>query len=261
MTPERELQLEEAADRARARLYVYDALPLDLMVALSRIGDLAYSPRASYKVLPIGLMKYDEAYTDGLTKTIFLSDITFEELRNGSPHKRFTVAHELAHLDLGHSGVRSRALHGRDFRKQANISGVWQEESDANFWAGAFLMPTRTVMESKTSEELAVRCAVSLSAARIRQEGFERRLRRTRGELRPIPDRARRLLADLFRSVGVTPKSFKIDPPQQVLQTVAAESAEIQGYLPVPCLACGSFRLVPEGGCVTCTNCGDSNCS
>jgi hypothetical protein len=62
---------------------------------LARLADLPLEPRASYRVLETDQMKREEAYTDGLTKTIYPSSATFQELRSGSTRRRFTVAHEL----------------------------------------------------------------------------------------------------------------------------------------------------------------------
>ncbi len=64
MTPSREFEIELSAETARARLYVYNSPPLDLKVAIARIGDFGGIPRASVNLLPKRQMKYDEAYTD-----------------------------------------------------------------------------------------------------------------------------------------------------------------------------------------------------
>lgn len=261
MTPERELQIEESADRVRAQLYVYDLVPFDLKVAIARIGDLGSAPRASIVFLPKGQMKHDEAYTDCQSKKVFLPNTFLNELGPEFPRNRFTLAHELGHLVLSHSGVRSRAVLGRDFRKQANVSGVWQEEAEAHHWAGVFLMPTKIVIECKTPSELAIRCGVSLDAARIRMENLERRRRRFKGEARPIPEMTKNLITELFSLTGTTPKSFKIVQSEQMQKTVTAKSADIQGYLSIPCPKCGNCTLLPEGGCTTCKSCGDSDCN
>ena len=261
MTPGRELELEGSADSVRARLFVYDLVPFDLNVALARVGDLDCTPRASVEILPKSQMRYDEAYTDCDSKKIYLPEGMPSQLGPSFPHNRFTFAHELAHLVLGESGVRSRAVNGRDFRKQANVGGVQKEESDANFWASAFLMPTKIALECKTPEKLAKCCAVSVDAARIRLEGLARRQRRKTGETRPIPEKSKAAIAEIFRIAGVKPRSLEIQKLLEFKDTQARQSAEIQGYLADKCAKCGICRLVREGGCITCQACGESDCN
>jgi hypothetical protein len=261
MTPERELQIEASADRVRARLYVYNSLPFDLKAAFSRIGDIDCSPRASVKLLSKEQLKYDEAYADCETKTIYVPTNFASELGIEFPHNRFTFAHELGHIVLGHRGVRSRATLGRDFRKQAGVPGVGIEESEAYYWAGAYLMPTGIAIECRTLDELALRCGVSREAARIRKENLDRRMRRTRGEVRPIPERTKILIEEVFRVAGTKPNSFKSVQPKKFQKIQATATAEILGCLSIPCEKCGLFELVQEGGCMTCQNCGTSNCT
>ncbi len=192
---------------------------------------------------------------------MFLPDTFPDELGTEFPYNRFTFAHELGHLALGHKGTRSRAVMGRDFRKQANIPGVWQEEAEAHQWAGAFLMPTRMVLQCKTASELASRCGVSPEAARIRTENLKQRIRRANGETRPIPKDTQKILVDIFLKAGVFPKAFKISKPEKIQEIESAGSAEIQGYQSVACGECGKFEFLRRGGCITCQNYGDSNCN
>lgn len=261
MTPSRELEIENSANLVRCRLYVYDTLPVNMSTALTRIGDIGCVPRASYTTLPKDRMKYDKAYTDCQTKTVFLPDNFPSELGPKFKQNRFTLAHEIGHLALGHSGVRSRAAVNHEFRKQSGVPGAPREESEASYWAAAFLMPAAIVMECETPEILAARCNVSLEAARIRKENIDRRQRRDRREERPIPEDTNMILAEIFRNAGVIPKTFKINKPESLKKTEATGTAEIRGYQTVPCSHCGSYELLQEGGCFTCQNCGDSNCN
>jgi IrrE N-terminal-like domain len=261
MTPTRELEIEESAEKARAKLFVYDSFPVDLSTVIARIGDLDTSPRASFELLPKEKMKYDEAYTDGRSKTITILDTFPNQLGPEYAHNRFTLAHELGHVALDHRGTRSRAIAGRDVRKDANAPGVWQDESEANLWASFFLMPTRLVTSCKTADELAWLCSVSKEAARIRMDGHKRRIQRANGGRRPIPDGTQKLLVRIFNKVGAKPKTFKLSEQEEFKVTAAAGSAEIQGYHSIACGECGSYELLREGGCLTCQNCGDSNCN
>jgi len=262
MTLEREMRLEESAASARSLLFAYDGLPIDLTIALKRLADWPVTPRASYAVLSNDRMRFDEAYTDGDQKIIYLSNTTFEELQRGSTRKRFTVAHELGHVYLNHRGVRSRAL-GRDFRVQAGVFGAPQEEADADFWAAAFLMPLKIVRSCKTAEELAGRTHVSLPAARIRLDEVMRRDRLVSRQLRPISARTQDAISALREDVkqnALRARTPERPPPAEFATAVREHTAVLQGFLSSPCKVCGNYELVEEGGCTTCRKCGDSNC-
>jgi Zn-dependent peptidase ImmA (M78 family) len=261
MTPARELEIEKSAEAVRFRLFVYNAQPINLKIALARIGDMECSPKASFKILPKAEMKFVEAFADCTTNTIFIQENFPNELDPEYHHHRFTLAHELGHLALHHNGVRSRAVQGHEFRKQAGVVGVGRDESEASYWAGAFLMPTSIVTECETPPILSARCGVSIEAAKIRKENIERRFRRDRKEERPIPENTKRILAELFNKAGAVPKSFKINKPDSLNKFEATGSAQIQGYQPSCCTECGHYELLQEGGCVTCQSCGDSNCN
>jgi Zn-dependent peptidase ImmA (M78 family) len=261
MTPTREFEIEKSAETVRAKLFVYDSFPLNLGMVIARIGDIDTNPRASIKLMPKAKMKYDEAYTDCTSKIIAIPDNFPNQLGPQFPRNRFSLAHELGHVALGHKGTRSRAVAGRDFRKDANVPGVRQDEAEAHLWASFFLMPTSIVRNCKTVEELASRCGVSEEAARIRMASYQRGMRRSSGEKRPILPSTQKLLAELFNKAGVEPKAFKISKPEKIKTIEAVGSAENRGYQSIACGECGKFELLREGGCLTCQNCGDSNCN
>jgi hypothetical protein len=261
MTPARELEIEKSAEAVRYRLFVYSAQPTDLKTALARIGDMGCNPRASFEVLPTADMTFVEAFADCSTKTIFIPENFQNELGAEYHQNRFTLAHELGHLALGHKGVRSRAIKGHEFRKQAGVPSVGKDEPEASYWAAAFLMPISVVVECETVAALSARCGVSIEAARIRKDNIERRLRRDRGEDRPIRENTQKILAEFFLNAGVIPKTFKINKPDNVKKVEAVGSAAIQGYQSVSCSQCGHYELLQAGGCTTCQSCGDSNCN
>lgn len=260
MTPERETQIEQSVSKVRALLFVYSTLPLNFKTVIARIGDLDCDPKASVKLLPSHQMKYDEAFADCETNTISLPDTMPEELGVEFVRNRFTLAHELAHIVLGHTGTRSRAV-GVDFRKQANVSGVGREEAEANAWAGAFLMPVSIIKSCSSSAELAVKCGVSIEAARIRMELIERRFRRSQGLLRRIPAATEAIILELRQKAGIVPRPARITAPESVKQAVTLGQARLEGYLGTSCAVCGKQKLLREGGCITCQECGDSNCN
>lgn len=193
--------IEELAATIRARLYVYDAFPLDLSTAIDQINDLPLNPRGSITVLPKAKMRFEEAYTDGETNKLFISEEIFEGIVNGTPRARFTFAHELGHLVM-HDGVRSRAIYGHEFRKQAGVKGAAKDKSEADNFAAAFLMPVILVRKCSSPQQLAELSKASLTAATVRFEQVKKRDRRELNELRPIPEKTQDILNKIFRDGG-----------------------------------------------------------
>lgn len=257
MTPQRELEIDTLAEATRLRLFTYNSFPLDLMTALNRVSDLNLSPKASFQVYESKDNSKDEAFTNGKTNTIYLSRTTYEELKDESSHRRFTVAHEFGHLLL-HTSVRSRAVNGVDFRRQAQVFGVSKEELEANYFASTFLMPTDLVRQCGCASQLALKCGVSNSAAQIRIETVERQRRRANGELRPIPDRTQQVLQEI-RSLGKG-NFARHAPKRSAFHDNDADLSQALslGFLPMRCKVCAQYRLQREGGCMTCRACGAS---
>lgn len=260
MRDNRQESIERSAEAIRQRLFLYDSLPIDIPTALVRLGDLDLSPKAAYEVLSDSEMKDNEAFAYCAKNRLYISKSTFLAAKRGSKRARFTIAHEIGHLVLRHTGVRSRVAHGKDPRKQSNIAGVWQEEADANQWASAFVMPKKVVLATDAPLRLAERCQVSMAAAMNRIESIRRLIRKENGQPREIPQRTLPLLKELFVVAGTKPKHSLNLLPASVRGQVAADEAMLQGYLPEACGDCGNRRLVREGGCTTCLACGASDC-
>ncbi len=65
---------------------------------------------------------------------------------NANDHEvrqRFTIAHELGHVELGHLQGQEKCL--RDTREEYSISNFKPEERDANRFAAVLLMPAQAV--------------------------------------------------------------------------------------------------------------------
>lgn len=79
--------------------------------------------------------------------------------------RRFTIAHELGHIFLGHELMNSH--HGRSF----NILKP-QVETEADIFASRLLSPACVLwgLNLHTAEEIAKACNISLAAAKVRAE-------------------------------------------------------------------------------------------
>jgi Zn-dependent peptidase ImmA (M78 family) len=98
----------------------------------------------NYARVPDERMADDEAYFDPKAKILYIRESTFCAANSEDTHEnikrqraRFTIAHEIGHIALGHSELRHRG-------KIANVhaSGrIWHDERVAQRFAAAFLAP------------------------------------------------------------------------------------------------------------------------
>lgn len=80
--------------------------------------------------------------------------------------KRFTIAHELGHILLGHP-LREGEQHTRVFNKDRP-----EVEKEADMFAARILSPACVLwaLDLHTPEEIAERCQISLTAAQVRAD-------------------------------------------------------------------------------------------
>jgi Zn-dependent peptidase ImmA (M78 family) len=128
----------------------------------------------------------DQAQTisDGTVREIVIPSETEAEI-GVSSRANFTLAHELGHA-LMHQSSRamSRSLTGRNYRAQAGTRGTGAQEEEANYFAGAFLMPREAVDASATIDRLCAKFGVATKTAELRvravkqlsEPPFEKRL-------------------------------------------------------------------------------------
>lgn len=122
---------------------------------------------------------------------LFLSGSTYSSAQQGLPRSRMTIAHEIAHLYLGHHAPAARMIGGNvtpDYIRPGESA-----ERQARVFAAAFLMPRDDVLSITSPERLARLFAVSLDAARVRIETLART--RARPELDFVRDHINELRA------------------------------------------------------------------
>ena len=109
------------------------------------------------------MMLHYWAYTDPVSKTIYIRDSIYHKACCGDPQARFTIAHEMGHLFLGHGQGAVLA------RKAANadIPIYYDAEWQADTFAAELLMPANEA-KGKTCAEIQKAFHVSASAALAR---------------------------------------------------------------------------------------------
>jgi Zn-dependent peptidase ImmA (M78 family) len=116
--------------------------------------------------------------------------------RRAKNRARFTIAHEIAHVVLGHTGTRHRNVSDRKIERI--LIQIRVDEIEANRFAAAFLMPMHLIDMSlnPTPTEISFQFQVSEAAASTRLDQLKRLERRKSGTKRPLPDFVREYLSE-----------------------------------------------------------------
>jgi hypothetical protein len=100
----------------------------------------------NYKRVPDEKMPDGEAYFDPFDQILHIRESTFRFANSTSAPEidrrraRFTLAHEIGHVWLKHSGIRHRGEAGA--LQERLVKQIKQEEREAERFAGAFLAPS-----------------------------------------------------------------------------------------------------------------------
>jgi len=117
-----------------------------------------------------------EALIDFNNKQIVLSDSTHENLINNIPRAKFTLAHEIGHSILHNNYMNGIIEDGGTIKylNRGNIPSYKDSEWQANYFAGAFLMPyihmERLIIGNKSLKEISNIFGTSSQATKIRYD-------------------------------------------------------------------------------------------
>lgn len=103
----------------------------------------------------------EHGYTDITTKTIYLRESVYDGACEGKGRDRMTVMHEIAHL-LSFTVYNFKLA--RSFREDS-IPAYMDPEWQAKCLAGAIMMDNELI-RGMSAEDVALKCGVSLDAAR-----------------------------------------------------------------------------------------------
>lgn len=139
---------EVAARNLRIRLGIDDQLRPDMTTVIVKLKDRGIIE--NYVRVPDDQMPDDEAYFDSEKKLLHLRESTFcaasamfTYTETERRRARYTIAHEIGHIALGHDGVR--------YRGQTNaiaeevVRKIRRQEREAERFAAAFLAPAHLV--------------------------------------------------------------------------------------------------------------------
>lgn len=136
----------------------------------------------------ISIVKYSLVQPDRLTEiesgtTCFINDKFYIIYRDTESLQRcrFTIAHELGHIYLGHSLINDKLYRKFDITKP-------QIETEADIFASRLLAPACVLwgLGVHTADEIASVCNISMTAAKIRAERMEILYKRNKFLISPL---------------------------------------------------------------------------
>ena len=136
--------IREAALGLRSRLGLADQVAPDMLDVLRKLPAI----KVAVEIIPDASAPLVPAWT--AEQRLFLKESVFNRLANGDVRARWTIAHELAHLALGHEGRNFRLAPGAPRLRPSNNAN----EREANTFAATFLFPGR-LAKGKTVDEIA----------------------------------------------------------------------------------------------------------
>lgn len=156
----------KAAD-LRQRLGLEGQYAPNLVEVLQKLA--SFNPRIRMVLVPDPKLPLVEARAEPNTRTIYLRQSVFDDLKRADPRARWTVAHEIGHVILKHKGVNFRAT-GKSFV----VAVEKHQEREAQIFAAEFLAPTNLIARYRSTDEITQRFHVTPEVAKIRLETLSR---------------------------------------------------------------------------------------
>ena len=141
-------EIEVAARKLRIKLGIDDQERPDMPTVIFKLKD--HGIIRDYVRVPDHEMPDDEARYDSFTKLLYLRESTFCAANSMFTYSttdrrraRYTIAHEVGHIALGHDGIRYRG--NTAAIAEQIVQKIRRQESEANRFAAAFLAPAHLV--------------------------------------------------------------------------------------------------------------------
>jgi hypothetical protein len=136
--------IERVARQFRKKLGIDDQLRPDMTTVIIKLKD--HGLIKNYVRVPDHEMPDDEACFDSEDKLLYIRESTFCAASAMYTYReterrraRFTIAHEIGHITLGHKGLRYRGATSTDAKEFGRK--LRRGERDAERFAAAFLAP------------------------------------------------------------------------------------------------------------------------
>lgn len=176
-------EIERRAAEFRKELGISSQLQPDMMTVIQKTKRIF--KRFAYRRVSDREMPNEEAQWDSQAAEMRIRESVFRAMQRSEARARMTIAHELAHFVLKHSGVRNRSSQLNAAEKY--LGPVKRDEREAKRFAAAFLAPAELIKDNDTVQEIAARFGISTQAAEIRLSEVKDMRRRAAGHTRDLP--------------------------------------------------------------------------
>lgn len=159
-----------------------DSLPVDIRAICRHLGCKLYSYDAGRKIIHAFRLDAQTEKTDGFTVLYRGVPYIFYSGNTSEARQRFTIAHEIGHIVLGHIEDGKYTVINRE-----PSPGDSADETQANQFAARILAPACVLnaLDAVDAEQISSLCAISHQAAQFRSERMKQL--RTRGKFLSHP--------------------------------------------------------------------------
>ena len=144
-----------------------DRLPVETVALCGKLGCRLYSYEAGRRLIQAFRLERQAGAADGFTVMHRGVPYVFYNGKTTAGRQRFTVAHELGHIVLGHLGESEHSTRNREPAQDDA-----PEETQANQFAARLLAPACVLhaLQALTPKEISALCGISMQAACFRAE-------------------------------------------------------------------------------------------
>jgi Zn-dependent peptidase ImmA (M78 family) len=176
-------EIEQRVKVLRTELGLQNQSRPDLITVIEKLT--ARFRHFSSQQIPDAEMPGAEAQWDARKGVLRIRESIIAAMQRGEPRARMTIANEIGHFAMRHSGTRSRSVTQTTAGRL--VLEAKKEESEARRFAAMFLAPNYLLSATDTVEEIADRFGLSFEAAMIRKGEFDALQRRASGQRRELP--------------------------------------------------------------------------
>ena len=143
-------RLSSASRFCRAELGLQNQSRPDLMTAIEKLT--TSFRHFSYQQIPDAEMPGAEAQWDARKGVLRMRESVIAAMQRGEPRARMTIANEIGHFAMRHSGARSRSATQTTAGRL--LLEAKKEESEARRFAAMFLAPNYLLSSTDTVEDI-----------------------------------------------------------------------------------------------------------
>ena len=176
-------EIEQRVKVLRRELGLENQNRPDMMAVIEKLT--ASFRHFAYQQVPDSEMPNGEAQWDAQKGVLRMRESVVGAVQRGDPRARMTIANEIGHFAMKHSGIRNRST--AQTPAGLLLLETRKEESEARRFAAMFLAPNYLLSSTDTVDDIVDRFGISFEAAMIRKGEFDAFQRRASGQRRQLP--------------------------------------------------------------------------